>query len=114
MMRAKCLALSCLLSFLIAAIAVVGAPKTAHAQTGVSIGDIVQTGVNGQNVVGEVTAANGLTVDLNLGQNNNSRLVSLEYVKVLQKAGTGGKASCAVGDVVQVPYIANTVLTGWP
>jgi hypothetical protein len=33
-------------------------------------------------------------------------------MKVLQKAGTGGKSSCAVGDAVQVPYAGWHVCSG--
>lgn len=91
---------------------VVGAAPPARAQTGISVGDIVQTGLNGSNVIGEVTRSSGGIVDLNLGQNNVSTLLRAENMKVLQRAGTGGKSSCAVGDGVQVPYIAGTVLSG--
>jgi hypothetical protein len=84
----------------------------ADAQTAVAVGDIVQTGMNGSNVIGEVIRIRGNTADLNLGQNNVSQLVTFDYLKVLQKAGAGAKSTCAVGDTVQVPYVANTVMTG--
>ena len=84
----------------------------ASAQNAVAVGDIVQTGVNGQNVVGEVIRVRGNTADLNLGQNNVSQLVAFENLKLLQKAGAGAKSTCSIGDTVQVPYVANTVMTG--
>jgi len=84
----------------------------ASAQNAVAVGDIVQTGMNGQNVVGEVIRIRGNTADLNLGQNNVSQLVTLENLKVLQKTGAGAKSTCAIGDTVRVPYVANTVMTG--
>lgn len=89
-----------------------GQSRELLAQGTVGVGDIVQTNVLGQMVIGEVLRAGGGTADLNLGQNNVSRLVQMQGLKVLQKAGTGGKAVCAVGDTVQMPYIANTVMTG--
>jgi hypothetical protein len=87
-------------------------PFIARAQT-VGVGDIVQTGLNGgQPVIGEVTRTAGALADLNLGQNNNARLLQVEYMKVLQKAGTGGKSSCGVGDAVQVRGVANVLFPG--
>jgi hypothetical protein len=88
-----------------------GAPAMAQT-TAVSVGDIVQTGLNGGTAIGEVIRVGGGTADLNLGQNNVNRFVQLQYLKVLQRAGTGEKSAFAVGDVVRVPYIAGTVLTG--
>jgi len=98
----------------LAAIFVVGLGllMPASAQNAVAVGDIVQTGMNGQNVVGEVIRIRGNTADLNLGQNNVSQLVTLENLKVLQKTGAGAKSTCAIGDTVRVPYVANTVMTG--
>jgi len=93
-------------------VAGLGLLMPASAQNAVAVGDIVQTGMNGQNVVGEVIRIRGNTADLNLGQNNVSQLVTFDYLKVLQKAGAGAKSTCAVGDTVQVPYVANTVMTG--
>jgi hypothetical protein len=61
----------------------------ASAQNAVAVGDIVQTGMNGQNVVGEVIRIRGNTADLNLGQNNVSQLVTFDNLKVLQKTGAG-------------------------
>lgn len=84
----------------------------ASAQNAVTVGDIVQTGMNGQSVVGEVIRIRGNTADLNLGQNNVSQLVTFDNLKVLQKAGAGAKSTCAIGDTVRVPYVANTVMTG--
>jgi len=98
----------------LAAIFVVGLGllMPASAQNAVAVGDIVQTGMNGQNVVGEVIRIRGNTADLNLGQNNVSQLVTFDNLKVLQKSGAGAKSTCAIGDTVQVPYVANTVMTG--
>jgi hypothetical protein len=101
---------SCTAAGAIALVAVCMA-RPAFAQAAIAVGDMVQTGVNGQTVVGEVTRSAGATVDLNLGQNNVSRFVQIANVKVLQRAGAGGKAACAVGDAVQVPYLAGTVFT---
>jgi hypothetical protein len=97
---------------LAAIIVVISGWTPAIAQNAIAVGDIVQTGVNGQNVVGEVIRIRGNTADLNLGQNNVSQLVAFEHIKVLQKAGAGTKATCAVGETVRVPYVANTVMTG--
>jgi len=98
----------------LAAIFVVGLGllMPASAQNAVAVGDIVQTGMNGQSVVGEVTRIRGNTADLNLGQNNVSQLVTFDNLKVLQKSGAGAKSTCAIGDTVRVPYVANTVMTG--
>jgi len=98
----------------LAAIFVVGLGllMPASAQNAVAVGDIVQTGMNGQNVVGEVIRIRGNTADLNLGQNNVSQLVTFDNLKVLQKSGAGAKSTCAIGDTVRVPYVANTVMTG--
>jgi len=93
-------------------VAGLGGSTPSSAQNAVAVGDIVQTGVNGQNVVGEVIRVRGNTADLNLGQNNVSQLVAFEFLKVLQKAGAGAKSTCAIGDTVRVPYVANTVMTG--
>ena len=84
----------------------------ANAQNAVAVGDMVQTGMNGSSVVGEVLRIRGNTADLNLGQNNVAQLVSFANLKLLQKAGAGAKSTCAVGDAVQVPYVANTVMNG--
>ena len=93
-------------------VAGLGGSTPSSAQNAVAVGDIVQTGVNGQNVVGEVIRIRGNTADLNLGQNNVSQLVAFDLMKVLQKAGAGAKSTCAIGDTVRVPYVANTVMTG--
>lgn len=86
--------------------------STAAAAQTVAAGDIVETGINGSRVIGEVTRSAGTIADLNLGQNNNAPLVSVENMKVLQKAGTGGKSSCTLGESVQVRYFANTLIAG--
>ena len=93
-------------------VAGLGLLMPASAQNAVAVGDIVQTGMNGQNVVGEVIRIRGNTADLNLGQNNVSQLVTFDNLKVLQKSGAGAKSTCAIGDTVRVPYVANTVMTG--
>jgi hypothetical protein len=79
---------------------------------GVAVGDIVETNLNGAPVIGEVTRAAGAFADLNAGQNNRIPLVSVENMKVVQRAGTGGKSSCAVGDALQVRSLANTLVPG--
>jgi hypothetical protein len=94
-----------------AVLAVLSEGSPAGAQT-VAVGDIVETNINGSRVIGEVTRAAGAVADLNVGQNNKVPLLGVENMKVLQKAGTGGKSSCAVGDAVQVPYLAGTVMSG--
>lgn len=93
------------------AIAISLATSAAGAQT-VGVGDIVQTNLNGTPVIGEVTRAAGAVADLNAGQNNNVPLLRVENMKVVQKAGTGGKSSCTVGESVQVRSFANTLVAG--
>ena len=85
--------------------------SAAGAQT-VAVGDIVETNLNGSRVIGEVTRTAGAVADLNVGQNNKVPLLGVANLKVVQKAGTGGKSSCSVGDQVQVRYVANTLLAG--
>jgi hypothetical protein len=68
--------------------------------------------MNGQSIVGEVTQVHGATVDLNLGQNQISRFVQVQYLKVLQHSGTVPHAHFAVGDIVRVPYLPGTVMSG--
>jgi len=103
----------CLRTFLRAA---AGAALAYHAaamgQSGVAVGDMVQTAMNGSRVVGEVMATHGATADLNLGQNQVARFVSLQYMSVLQRSGSAARSSFAVGEVVRVPYLAGTVMTG--
>jgi hypothetical protein len=94
-----------------AAFAVLSAASVTAAQT-VAVGDIVQTNLNGAPVIGEVMRATGALADLNAGQNNRIPLVSVENMKVVQKAGTGGKSACAVGDSVQVRSLVNTLVPG--
>lgn len=89
-----------------------GAAAGAYPQAGVSVGDIVQTNLNGQTVVGEIVRVNGPAADVNFGQNNVGKFLNIQDLRVLQRAGTGAKATCAIGEVVQVPYLANTVITG--
>ena len=104
-------------AFFVCLSAIVGlllmAPRPSAAQaTAISAGDIVQTNVNGQMVVGEVIRSGGGTADLNLGQNNVSRFVQWQYLKVVQRAGTGEKTPLVVGDAVQVPSFGNTLMGG--
>ena len=96
-------------TFSVLAVLFGGSP--AGAQT-VAVGDIVETHLNGLPVIGEVLRAAGAFADLNAGQNNRIPLVSVENMKVVQKAGTGGKSSCTVGDSVQVRSLANTLVPG--
>ncbi len=84
---------------------------TAHAQT-VAAGDIIETGLNGTPIIGEVTRAAGALADLNVGQGRNVPLLNTENMKVVQKAGAGGKSSCSVGEAVQVRSLANVLLAG--
>ena len=94
-----------------AALAICAAASNVGAQA-VAVGDIVETNLNGAPVVAEVARAAGAFADLNAGQNNRIPLVSVENMKVLQKAGAGGKSACAVGDSVQVRSLANTLIPG--
>lgn len=88
-------------------------PRSSAAQgAAISVGDIVQTNANGQMVIGEVVRSGGGTADLNMGQNNLNRFVQWQYLKVVQRAGTGEKTPLVVGDVVQVPYFGNTLVSG--
>jgi hypothetical protein len=86
------------------------AAQPARAQ--VALGDIVETALNGQLVIAEVVRVRGNSADLNVGQNNLSQFLDIENMKVLQKAGSGAKATCVAGETVQVPGLANTLLTG--
>ena len=56
----------------------------------VSPGDIVETNMNYQPVTGEVLRSYGNLADLNLGRNNVGRYLEVQYMKVVQRAGTGG------------------------
>ena len=69
---------TCLAAFLVAG---PGHSPEVFAQGAVAVGDIVQTNVLGQMVIGEVLRAGGGTADLNLGQNNISRLVQIQGLK---------------------------------
>src|SRR5262245_29549529 len=71
------------------------------AQGGVSPGDIVETNINYQPVTGEVLRSYGNLADLNLGQNNVGRYLEVQYMKVVQKAGTGGPSKFNPGDTVR-------------
>src|ERR1044071_6120166 len=73
-----------------------------HAQSGgVSAGDIVETNINYQPVTGEVLRSYGNLADLNLGQNNVGRYLEVQYMKVVQKAGSGGGSKFNPGDTVE-------------
>jgi hypothetical protein len=67
----------------------------------VSPGDIVETNINYQPVTGEVLRSYGNLADLNLGQNNVGRYLEVQYMKVVQKAGTGGASKFNLGDTVR-------------
>lgn len=75
----------------------------AFPQTGgtASPGDIVETNINYQPVTGEVLRSYGDLADLNLGQNNVGRYLEVRYMKVVQKAGTGGTSQFGPGDTVK-------------
>src|ERR1700747_289000 len=75
----------------------------AAAQTGgsVSPGDIVETNMNYQPVTGEVLRSYGNLADLNLGQNNVGKYRQVQYMKVVQRAGTVGPSKYGVGDTVR-------------
>src|SRR5262249_13135454 len=45
-------------------------------------------------------------------QNQLSRFVDVQYLKVLQHPGTVPQAHFAVGETVRVPYLAGTVMSG--
>lgn len=68
---------------------------------GISPGDIVETNINYQPVTGEVLRSYGNLADLNLGQNNVGRYLEVQYMKVVQRAGTGGASPFSPGDTVQ-------------
>lgn len=94
------------------ALALCSTASLATAQ-GVAVGDIVETGLNGGTpVIGEVTRVAGALADLNLSQGRNVPLLEVQYMKVLQKTGTGGKSACAVGDAVQARSLADVLLPG--
>jgi hypothetical protein len=82
-------------------------PQSRHAvaapqATGsVSPGDIVETNLNYQPVTGEVLRSYGNLADLNLGQNNVGKYLEVQYMKVVQRAGTGGTSRLGLGDTVQ-------------
>lgn len=67
----------------------------------VAPGDIVETSVNYQPVTGEVLRSYGNMADLNLGKNNVGKYLEVQYMKVVQRAGTGGASKYAAGDTVQ-------------
>jgi hypothetical protein len=96
---------------LLGALLLASAPAaTAKPQAGgVSPGDIVETNINYQPVTGEVLRSYGNTADLNLGQNNVGRYLEVQYMKVVQKAGSGGSSQFAPGDTVQRSDRGNTV-----
>jgi hypothetical protein len=81
------------------------------AQGGVSPGDMVETNINYQPVTGEVLRSYGNLADLNLGQNNVGRYLEVQYMKVVQKAGTGGPSRFGPGDTVECSN-GSIVITG--
>jgi hypothetical protein len=91
-------------AFLLLAISLLGllaSQVPSLAQGGVSPGDIVETNINYQPMTGEVLRSYGNLADLNLGQNNVGRYLEVQYMKVVQKAGTGGSSKFNPGDTVQ-------------
>jgi hypothetical protein len=96
----------------ILACALFGLLNVASAQGVLSAGDLVATNMNGQHVIGEVMQVRGALADLNLGQNQLARFVSVQDLKVLQHAGTAPQSQFAVGDLVNLPYVAGTVMSG--
>src|SRR5437879_12597991 len=92
-----------LVTVLFGAGALTNAGHAAPPQSGgsVSPGDIVETNVNYQPVTGEVLRSYGNLADLNLGQNNVGRYLEVQYMKIVQKAGTGGNANIGPGDTVR-------------
>jgi hypothetical protein len=83
---------------LVASGAAAGGPQSGGP---VSPGDIVETNINYQPVTGEVLRSYGNLADLNLGQNNVGKYLEVQYMKVVQKAGTGGTSKLGLGDTVQ-------------
>ena len=82
-------------------LAFLASQAVSRAQGGVSPGDIVETNINYQPVTGEVLRSYGNLADLNLGQNNVGSYLEVQYMKVAQKAGTGGASKFNPGDTVQ-------------
>jgi hypothetical protein len=87
--------------FAVFLVAVLALQAPTAAQGGVSPGDIVETNINYQPVTGEVLRSYGNLADLNLGQNNVGRYLEVQYMKVVQRAGTGGPSKFNPGDIVQ-------------
>ncbi len=84
----------------------------AAAQDAVSAGDIVETHVNGQTVIGEVIRARGSLADLSLGQNQVVPFLEAQYMRVLQPAGSGGRSPFEIGELVHVQAGPATSLAG--
>jgi hypothetical protein len=68
--------------------------------------------MNGQHVTGEVMQVRGALADLNLGQNQIARFVSVQDLKVLQHGGTAPQSPFAVGELVALRSVAGTVMSG--
>jgi hypothetical protein len=84
----------------------------AIAQGAISVGDMVATSMNGQHVTGEVMQVRGALADLNLGQSQIARFVSVQDLKVLQHGGTAPQSPFAVGELVALRSVAGTVMSG--
>jgi hypothetical protein len=95
-----------------AAYAALGGAGSAAGQDAVSAGDIVETNMNGQTVIGEVIRTRGSMADLNLGQNQVVPFLDVQYMRVLQHAGTGGTSAFSIGDPVRLQYGSGTVFSG--
>ena len=78
-----------------------GAAPSPQSGGPVSPGDIVETNLNYQPVTGEVLRSYGNMADLNLGQNNVGKYLEVQYMKVVQRAGTGGTSNLGPGDTVR-------------
>ena len=88
------------------ALAFVSLATEAHARApqnggSVSPGDMVETNINYQPVTGEVLRSYGSMADLNLGQNNVGKYLEVQYMKVVQRAGSGTPSNFSPGDTVR-------------
>jgi hypothetical protein len=101
MKRRSVFALTALLAISLSAPGAKSSPRAPQSGGPVSPGDIVETNINYQPVTGEVLRSYGAMADLNLGQNNVGRYLEVQYMKVVQRTGTGGTSKFGPGDTVQ-------------
>ena len=101
MLNSKVLSLVALLLGASSLMSTGGAAARPQTGGGVSPGDMVETNINYQPVTGEVLRSYGNLADLNLGQNNVGRYLEVQYMKVVQRAGTGGSPQYVLGDTVR-------------